>query len=60
MVAEHAANPYEVSFPRGDSGVESALTYIATTERMRKKLEQKFSDMHNEYIPRLMGREEGE
>lgn len=37
MIAENADNPYEVSFPRGDSSLESALSYMSRTARLRKK-----------------------
>jgi len=54
MLAEEAENPYDIAFPRGDKSLLSSLTYMSRTERLRKKLEQKFNNMHEVYIPRLI------
>ncbi|MDP1420123.1 hypothetical protein Q8G35_17420 [Peribacillus simplex] len=54
MLAEIAENPYDIAFPRGDKSLLSSLSYMSRTERMRKKLEEKFNNMHGTYIPRLI------
>jgi len=54
MLAEVAENPYDIAFPRGDKSLLSSLSYMARTERLRKKLEQKFNNMHEVYIPKLI------
>lgn len=58
MIAEDAENPYEISHLRGDSNISSALTYMVSTERIHKKIEEKFQNMHNHYIPKLTERNE--
>jgi hypothetical protein len=58
MVAEDAENPYEIAHLRGDSNITSALTYMVSTERMHRKIEQKFSLMHETYIPKLIEEDE--
>lgn len=57
MIAEFAENPYEISLPRGDSNINSSLTYMVSTERLHKKIESKFSNMYESYIPKLITRE---
>ncbi|MFJ5788968.1 site-specific integrase [Lysinibacillus sp. NPDC093197] len=54
LIAEEADNPYEISHLRGDSNINSSLTYMVSTERMHKKIEEKFQNMHNVYIPKLI------
>lgn len=54
MLAEVAENPYDIAFPRGDKSLLSSLSYISRTERLRKKLEDKFHSMHETYIPKLI------
>lgn len=58
MVAEDAENPYEIAHLRGDSNINSSLTYMVSTERIHKKIESKFSNMHEDYIPKLITRNE--
>lgn len=58
MIAEDAENPYEISHLRGDSNISSALTYMVSTDRIHKKIEEKFQNMHNNYIPKLLERNE--
>lgn len=58
MIAEDAENPYEISHLRGDSNINSALTYMVSTERIHKKIEDKFSNMHEVYLPKLITRKE--
>jgi len=54
IIAEEAKNPYEIAHLRGDSDISSALTYMSSTDRLHKKIEEKFSSMHNQYIPSLL------
>ncbi|SFM48189.1 hypothetical protein SAMN03159341_1379 [Paenibacillus sp. 1_12] len=54
MLAEIAENPYDIAFPRGDKNLLSSLSYMSRTERLRKKLEDKFHNMHGTYIPKLI------
>jgi len=56
MIAEDAENPYEIAHLRGDSNINSSLTYMVSTERIHKKIEDKFSNMHEVYIPKLIDR----
>lgn len=56
MVAERTDNPFLLAFKRGDKNPQSALPYIAKTARIRKKIEQTFSNLNNEYMPRLIER----
>lgn len=58
MIAENAENPYEIAHLRGDSNIDSSLTYMVSTERIHKKIENKFSNMHETYIPELISRKE--
>ncbi|WP_235588519.1 tyrosine-type recombinase/integrase [Sporosarcina koreensis] len=58
MVAEDAENPYEIAHLRGDSNINSSLTYMVSTERIHRKIEEKFSSMHEVYIPKLIARNE--
>lgn len=57
MIAEDAENPYEIAHLRGDSNINSSLTYMVSTERIHKKIEDKFSNMHEVYIPKLITRD---
>lgn len=57
MIAEDANNPYEIAHLRGDSSIESALTYTVSTERLHQKVQEKFSKMHGNYIPKLVKRD---
>ncbi|WP_411502743.1 hypothetical protein [Brevibacillus centrosporus] len=54
MVAENVENPYEIAHLRGDSNINSALTYMVSTNRIHKKIESKFSQLHEGYIPKLI------
>ncbi|MCG7384680.1 hypothetical protein MH144_18665 [Paenibacillus sp. ACRRY] len=54
ILAEVAENPYDIAFPRGDKSLLSSLSYMSRTERIRKKLEDKFNNMHGLYIPKLI------
>lgn len=56
ILAEEAENPYDIAFPRGDKNLLSSLSYMSRTERIRKKIEQKFNNMQDIYIPRLIER----
>ncbi|MDK9855234.1 MULTISPECIES: site-specific integrase [Staphylococcus] len=58
IIAEDAENPYEIAHLRGDSSIDSSLTYIVSTERIHKKIEDKFSNLHEKYLPRLISRKE--
>lgn len=60
ILAEDAENPYDIAFPRGDKQLASSLSYMSKTERMRKKIEERFQHMHNEYIPRLVKTRKGD
>lgn len=57
LIAEEIENPAELMFLRGDSDLLSSLPYLAKTERVRKKVEERLEHMHNEYIPMLVQRE---
>ncbi|WP_241559300.1 hypothetical protein [Lysinibacillus halotolerans] len=54
MIAEEAKNPYEIAHLRGDLNINSALTYMSSTDRIHEKIEEKFSTMHTKYIPSLI------
>ncbi|HDR7862139.1 TPA: hypothetical protein QCY32_005549, partial [Bacillus toyonensis] len=56
LIAENTDNPLEIAFHRGDDNLLSALTYMVKTDRMRKKIEDKFDNMHENYLPRLIDR----
>ncbi|MGR6002512.1 hypothetical protein ACT7C0_06535 [Bacillus cereus] len=56
LIANEAQNPYEIAHLRGDSSLESALSYMVSTPRMHKKIEEKLDNMHEEYIPKLIER----
>lgn len=58
LLAEFAENPYEIAQPRGDDNLDSSLIYIKQTVRMYKKIQQKFSNLHEVYIPNLIERED--
>ncbi|PFO83584.1 hypothetical protein [Bacillus cereus] len=45
MLAETAKNLYEVSFPRGDSSLDSVLTYFSNTSRIKQKLEMRLDEL---------------
>ena len=36
LIANEAQNPYEIAHLRGDSSLESALSYMVSTPRMQK------------------------
>ncbi len=57
MIAEHAQTPNEIAHHRGDSNIQSSLTYMSDTIRLRDKLEEKLHIMHNNFIPRLIKKE---
>lgn len=56
LLASNSENPLEIAFMRGDKNILTSLIYMAKTDRMRKKLEEKFNDMHQRYIPKLIDR----
>ncbi|KMP76722.1 hypothetical protein TU62_06885 [Bacillus cereus] len=56
LIAENTDNPLEIAFHRGDDNLLSSLTYMVKTDRMRKKIEDKFDNMHENYLPRLIDR----
>lgn len=56
ILAENAQNPYDISVPRGDNSLLSALSYLKKTSRFRMKLEDRMNHMHGEYVPRLVER----
>ncbi|MEW5552192.1 site-specific integrase [Peribacillus frigoritolerans] len=56
LIADEAQNPYEIAHLRGDSSLESALSYMVSTPRMHKKIENKLDAMHENYIPKLIER----
>lgn len=57
LIAEEIENPAELMFLRGDSDLLSCLPYLAKTERVRKKVEDRVNHMHTDYIPRLINRQ---
>lgn len=56
FIAENTENPIEVMYARGDKSIFSSLPYLARTERLRKKMEEKFQHMQGTYIPNLIER----
>lgn len=56
LIAEEIENPAELMFMRGDSNLLSSLPYLAKTERVRKKVEERMNIMHTEYIPKIIQR----
>lgn len=56
LIAEEIENPAELMFLRGDSNLLSCLPYLANTERVRRKVEERMNHMHNNYIPQLIDR----
>ena len=56
LVANEASNPYEIAHLRGDSSLESALSYMVSTSRIHQKIEEKLESMHETYIPKLIER----
>ncbi len=58
LLAEFAENPYDISQPRGDSDLTSSLAYLQRSSRIHNKLQQKFSNLHEVYIPSLIERED--
>lgn len=56
LIANEAQNPYEIAHFRGDSSLDSALTYMVSTPRMHEKIEGKLADMYKSYIPKLIER----
>ncbi|MEK4078814.1 site-specific integrase [Solibacillus sp. FSL K6-1126] len=54
LVANEASNPYEIAHMRGDSSLESALSYMVSTSRIHQKIEDKLETMHETYIPNLL------
>jgi integrase len=57
LIAEEIENPAELMFLRGDSDLISSLPYLAKTERVRKKVEERMNHLHTDYIPRLINRQ---
>ncbi|RAS89623.1 hypothetical protein A3863_10410 [Priestia endophytica] len=58
IVADKTDNPFLLAFKRGDKKVDSALPYLSKTVRLRKKIEELFNSLNNEYIPRLVNERE--
>ena len=58
LLAEFAENPYEIAQPRGDNNLNSSLAYIKRSVRIHEKIQQKFSNLHEVYIPSLIERED--
>lgn len=54
MLAEFAENPYDIAVPRGDSSLLSSLRYVKGTVRFREKLEERLSQMYEDYLPRII------
>lgn len=57
LIAEEIENPADLMFLRGDKDLVSSLPYLAKTERVRTKIEERIQHMHKEYIPRLIKRQ---
>lgn len=53
LLAEEAANPYDIALPRGDSSIESSIVYQSNTLRMKEKLEQRMDLLYKNYIPKI-------
>ncbi|MGR9048236.1 hypothetical protein ACQ4XT_06395 [Halobacillus faecis] len=58
LVAERTDNPFLIAYKRGDKDTYSALPYIAKTSKIREKIEKTFSNLNNDYLPRLVERRE--
>lgn len=58
MIAEHSKNPIEIAHNRGDSNLDSAITYFANTSRIYESLRESFQHMHSDYIVNLIRRDE--
>lgn len=56
LLADEVDNAFDLAFMRGDSNLLSSLAYMTNTERMRIKIENKFKEMHGDYIPKLIER----
>lgn len=54
LLAEFAEHPYEIAQPRGDDNLDSSLTYLNNTVRMHQKIQKKFSNLHEKYVPSLI------
>src|SRR5699024_6561754 len=46
LLAEEADNLYDISFPRGDKSFKSVKPYLANTNRIKKKIENKLSSLY--------------
>ena len=53
LLAEEADNLYDVSFPRGDKSFSSVKPYLANTSRIKKKIENKLSEIYESNQPFL-------
>lgn len=53
LLAEEAENLYDVSFPRGDRSFNSVKPYLANTSRIKKKIENKISEIYKNDQPFL-------
>ena len=58
LLAEFAENPYDIAQPRGDKDLTSSLAYLQRSIRIHNKLQQKFSNLHEAYIPSLIESED--
>lgn len=54
LLADEVDNAFDLAFMRGDYSLLSSLAYMTNTERMRKKIEEKFRDLHEKYLPKLL------
>ena len=48
LLAEEADNLYDISFPRGDKSFKSVKPYLANTNRIKKKIENKLSSLYKQ------------
>lgn len=53
LLAEEADNLYDVSIPRGDKSFNSVKPYLANTGRIKKKIENKISEIYKNDQPFL-------
>lgn len=56
LLAEEAENPAEIAFNRGDLSLDASLAYMAHTERLRKKIEEKLQSTYDRFLPLLIER----
>jgi hypothetical protein len=56
MIAERTDNLFLMAYKRGETNPESSMPYIVKTTKVRKKIEDSFKNLNNEYLPRLIDR----